>query len=172
MMFVRSGRLLAMGLMAAGLLWSAVSAQAQGDAAVVYRCPGNLYTSTISVKEAKEQGCRTLDGVPITVIPAPKRSSAPPATGGSSAARPDTRVDPGEQRARDSDARRILEAELQREEQRLAEMQAEYNKGEPERRGDERNYQKYLDRTADLKSSIARKESDIAALKRELSKLP
>jgi hypothetical protein len=163
MMFVRSGRLLAMGLMAACLFGSAVSAQAQGDAAVVYRCPGNLYTSTIS---------RTLDGVPVTVIPAPKRSSAPPATGGSSAARPDTRVDPGEQRARDSDARRILEAELQREEQRLAEMQTEYNKGEPERRGDERNYQKYLDRTADLKSSIARKESDIAALKRELSKLP
>ena len=38
---------------------------------------------------------------------------------------------------------------------------------QPERRGDERNYQKYLDRTADLKSGIARKESDIAALKRE-----
>jgi len=51
-------------------------------------------------------------------------------------------------------------------------MQAEYNKGEPERRGDERNYQKYLDRVSDLKSGIARKESDIAALKRELSKLP
>ena len=51
-------------------------------------------------------------------------------------------------------------------------MQKEYNNGEPERLGDERNYQKYLDRVADLKAAIARKESDIAAIKRELSKLP
>jgi hypothetical protein len=51
-------------------------------------------------------------------------------------------------------------------------MQKEYNNGEPERLGDERNYQKYLDRVADLKAGLARKESDIAAIKRELSKLP
>ena len=41
-----------------------------------------------------------------------------------------------------------------------------------DRRAFMRNYQKYLDRTADLKSSIARKEGDIAAIKRELAKLP
>lgn len=51
-------------------------------------------------------------------------------------------------------------------------MKREYNNGEPERMGNERNYQKYLDRVADLKSGIARKEGDIAAIKRELSKLP
>jgi chromosome segregation ATPase len=81
-------------------------------------------------------------------------------------------VDPVSQRARDSDSRRILEGELRREEERLAELKREYNNGEPERLGNERNYQKYLDRVADLKSSIARKESDIAAIKRELAKLP
>lgn len=159
---------------AAGLLFSAGAVHAQGDA-VVYRCPGNLYTSAISAKEAKEQGCRTLEGAPITVIAGPKRTNGAPASAAASASSPrpaNTRIDPNDQRARDSDARRILEAELQREEGRLAELQAEYNKGEPERRGDERNYQKYLDRVSDLKSSIARKESDIAALKRELSKLP
>ena len=41
-----------------------------------------------------------------------------------------------------------------------------------QRQGNERNYQKYLDRVADLKSSIARKEADIAAIKREIAKLP
>ena len=51
-------------------------------------------------------------------------------------------------------------------------MQREYNNGEPERQGNERNYQKYLDRVAEMKMAIARKESDIAALKRELGKLP
>ena len=48
------------------------------------------------------------------------------------------RVDPAEQRARDSDARRILQDELQREEDRLAELKKEYNNGEPERQGNER----------------------------------
>jgi uncharacterized protein involved in exopolysaccharide biosynthesis len=60
---------------------------------------------------------------------------------------------------------------LKKEEEQLAALQKEYNKGEPDRQGDEKNYQKYLDRTAELKASIARKESDIAALKRELGKL-
>ena len=148
-------------------------AQAQGDAPV-YKCPGNpvLYTDAISAKEAKTKGCSPLDGNPITVIPAPKRTGAG-VTSASAPRPPDSRIDPQEQRARDSDARRILEAELQREQQKLAEMQAEYNNGEPERQGAEhRNYQKYLDRVTELKAGITRKENDIAALKRELAKVP
>ena len=80
------------------------------------------------------------------------------------------RVDAAEQRNRDSDARRILEAELRKEEEQLANLRKEFNNGEPERRGDERNYQKYLDRVAEMKATIARKESDVAALRRELAK--
>ena len=144
---------------------------------VVYRCPGNpvLYTDTISAKEATAKGCKALEGAPITVIQGPKprvteaRAAVAPAAGSSPAG---ARVDPAEQRARDSDARRILEAELRREEERLTAMKAEYNNGEPERLGSERNFQKYQDRVADLKSAIARKESDISALKREVAKHP
>jgi transposase len=84
----------------------------------------------------------------------------------------DSRVDPTEQRARDSDARRILAAELKREEDRLAGLQAEYKGGEPDRLGGEKNYAKYQERVASLKASITRTEADIAALKRELAKLP
>jgi len=51
-------------------------------------------------------------------------------------------------------------------------MKAEYNTGEPGRLGSEQNYQTYLDRVADMKSAIARKEGDIAAIKRELTKQP
>ena len=97
--------------------------------------------------------------------------AVPPAASGG-ARSPNERVSPSEQRARDSDARRILEGELKREEQQLAALQKEYGNGEPERRGDERNYQKYLDRVAEMKAGIARKEADIAAIKRELAKLP
>ena len=81
-------------------------------------------------------------------------------------------MDPQAQRSRDNDSRRILEGELRREEDRLSELRKEYNNGEPERLGNERNYQKYLDRVAELKGNIARKESDVSAIRRELSKLP
>jgi len=53
----------------------------------------------------------------------------------------------------------------------LAELQQEFNNGEPERQGGERNYQKYADRVAEMRSAINRKEEDIAAIKRELAKL-
>jgi hypothetical protein len=80
-------------------------------------------------------------------------------------------VESADQKARDADKRRILETELQREEERLAGLKLTYNNGNPERQGDERNYQKYLDRVNELKASIERSENDVAALKRELSKL-
>ena len=113
-----------------------------------------------------------LDSPPITVIQSIKPRSAAPLAAGASGAPPVVRIDPAEQRARDSDSRRILDAELRREEERLAAMKIDFGNGEPERRGDEKNYQKYLDRVADMKSAIARKESDIAALKREIAKQP
>ena len=66
----------------------------------------------------------------------------------------------------------ILDTELRTEEERLAALQKDFNNGEPERQGNERNYQKYLDRVAEMRSAISRKEADIAAIKREITKLP
>ena len=158
----------------------AVSGAAAQTGRPVYRCPGPpvLYTDAISAAEADKRGCRTIEAAPITIIQGP-RPAAPAAkpggapTPGAAASRPaDQRVSPADQRSRDSDARRILEAELKREEEKLAALQREFNNGEPERRGDERNYQRYLDRVEEMKAGIARKESDIAAIKRELAKLP
>ena len=165
MFVVRSGwRRAAVGVLFGGV-FAVQAAVAEGS--VMYRCPGNEYNNTLSPKEAKDKGCKTLEGAPITVIQG-DRTRAP----ASSSSAAGTKVDPNDQRARDSDARRILESELRREEDRLAAMKLEYNNGEPERQGSERNYQRYLDRVAEMKAAIARKESDIAALKRELAKLP
>ena len=163
----------------------AVPAQAQAQpqqqpAGAVYRCPGPpvLYTDALSPNEARERGCRSIDGAPITVIQAPKpratagNASAPGAAAGPTPRAADAKVDPAAQRQRDSDARRILDIELRREEDKLVALRRDFNNGEPERRGDERNYQRYLDRVADMKAGILRSESDIAALKRELGKLP
>jgi hypothetical protein len=156
------------------LLIACGAAFAQQGGAVVYRCPGPpvLYTDALTPAEARERGCRTIEGAPVTVVPA-TRPRPPAQPNGASAPRPgESRIDPGAQRARDNEARRILQDELAREEERLAALKKEYNNGEPERRGDERNYQKYLDRVAEMKAAIARKEADIAAIKRELTKLP
>lgn len=154
-------------LMAAGAM-----APALAQSTIVYKCPGNLYTSDITAKEAAAKGCKTLEGAPVTVIQSTAPKRAPAAPGEPAARASDTRVDPADQRARDADKRRILEGELKREEERLAGLKAEYNNGQPERRGDERNYQKYLDRVAEMRSAISRKEADIAAIKREIDKLP
>lgn len=136
----------------------------------VYRCPGNLYTDSLSAKEAAAKGCKTLEGAPITVLQTvpPRRESKESRAAGSK----DAKVDPADQRARDSDARRILEDELKKQEDTLAALKKEYNNGQPERQGDERNYQKYLDRVAEMKASVARQEADVEALKRELAKMP
>ena len=152
---------------------------AQAGANAVYRCPGPsvLYTDALSAEEARSRGCRTIEGAPITIIQVTKpraAAGAPPASGngGAAASRPgDNRIDPQAQRQRDSDARRILENELQREEEKLAALKRDYSNGEPERRGDERNFQKNLDRAALMKSNLVRSESDIAAIRREIAKL-
>jgi len=119
--------------------------------------------------------CRALD-VPGAAIPAPRphvegtqrtRVPAPAAT----APADFPRVDSSEQKARDADRRQILQEELAGELGKLADMKREYNKGEPERRGDERNYAKYQERVANLKDSISRSEKNVEALKREISNI-
>jgi hypothetical protein len=147
-----------------------VIAAAQGGA-VYYQCPGNVFTNTISAKEAESRHCTSKEAREPTTIAGPVKPRT--ASGTAAASGPaNARVDPSAQRARDSDARKILEAELKSEEDRLAVLQKEFNNGTPERQGNERNYQKYLDRVAELKAAVARKESDIAAIQRELGKLP
>jgi hypothetical protein len=155
--------------------WGQTSTGSSAGSSQVYRCPGPpvLYTDALSAQEARERGCRTIEGAPITIIQASRPRAAASGGGGASASRPaDSKVDPGAQRQRDNDARRILQDELKREEETLAALQKDYNNGQPERAGNERNYQRYLDRVAEMKAAIARKEADIAALKREIAKLP
>ncbi|HSW18166.1 MAG TPA: hypothetical protein VLJ86_13130 [Ramlibacter sp.] len=156
----------------AAVLWTA---GLQAQTTRIFRC-GNTYTNDAA--EAQTKHCKPIEGGNITIVEgtrvnpvkATTGAAAPQAANG--AALPGQRVDPNDQRARDSDARMILEAELRKAESRHAELQKEYNNGEPEKLGPEtRNYQKYLDRVAELKASIARNEADMAGIRRELSRL-
>lgn len=129
----------------------------------IYRC-GNEYTNTVS--EAQAKSCKLISGGNVTIVQAQR-----PPTAGTRVASAGQRVDAGDQRAKDSDARLILETELKKAEARHAELLKEYNNGEPEKLGPEsRNHQKYLDRVAELKANLSRNESDIAGIRRELGR--
>jgi hypothetical protein len=148
-------------------LAAAAAGAASTETNVYYQCPGNVFTNTITAKEADAKGCKAREAQQPTTIPAPRQRPAANASGG-----PASRVDAQEQKARDTDSRKILQDELIKAQGQLDALQKEYNNGQPERNGNEKNYQKYLDRAADLKASIARTESDIAAITRELAKTP
>jgi len=135
----------------------------------IFRC-GNSYTNDET--QAKAMGCKAVEGGNVTVVQGTKVNGGAPA----SAVRPvvapaGSRVDAGDQKARDGEARAILEAELKKAEARRAELLKEYNNGEPEKLGPEtKNHQKYLDRVAELKAAIERSERDIEGLTREIGR--
>jgi hypothetical protein len=163
------GAALALALAAAG------AARAQG---VIYKCtPPNGSTEYTDVYRGNY--CKAMD-LPGLAIPAPPKRQGAPARAGGAAATPAApaatpgdfpRVDGAEQRARDADRRAILEDELKNETQKLAELRKEFNGGEPERRGDERNYAKYQERVAAMRDSISRSEKNVDALKREIANI-
>ena len=136
-----------------------------------WRCANNYYTGDRA--EAERLRCKPVEGGNITIVAAPViRTPAPAPVRVAAAPQSSQRVDEADQRARDSDSRAILEAELRKAEARQAELVKEYNNGEPEKQGPEaRNHQKYLDRVAELKAAIARNESDIAGIRRELGRV-
>ena len=145
--------------------------------AQIYRCnaPGGGTTEYINnIKDAQARGCKTVEGGNITVVQGAPVAKPPVRVAAITPSGTATRTDGSpDQKARDSDSRGILEAELKKAEAKLAEQQKEYNSGEPDKQGIEgRNYQRYLDRVTELKDGITRNQSDIAGLKREISRLP
>lgn len=133
----------------------------------IYRC-GNEYTNNAT--EAKARGCKIMEGGNITIIQGTVPASSSSSSRSSAPSAP--RTSSPEQRARDSDARRILEAELRKAEERLAQAEKAYANGQPEKEGIEaRNHQRYLDRVAALKAELDRAQSDVNGLRRELDRM-
>ena len=164
------------------LLLAAAGAASAQD--VIYRC-GNEYTNNVS--QAKAKGCKPVDGSGVTVIHGTR--PATPASSGATSAKPKSagtssasaasaapapvRSDNTAQKARDSDARAILQTELNKAQAKLSELKAEYNDGNPVRTALElRNPQGYPERVEKLKADVKRQESDVAGIRRELDRLP
>ena len=172
-------------------LWlGALCAPAAWSQDRIYRC-GNEYTN--NANQAKERGCRLVEGGNVTVLQSsrpfslstPASPSSPSSSGTSSSSSSSgassaksaapanaPRIDTSVQRSRDSDARAIFESELRKAEARLAQLNKEYNNGNPERTAlDLRNPQHYMERTAEIKANMARTASDIESIRRELGRL-
>ena len=143
-------------------------AQAQSDVFVCVDDHGNKeYKNTGATK-----GCKRIDLSNVTVIAAPRRG---PVVAQTASIKPSgspgdfPKIDSSTQKTRDNDRRQILLDEMKIEEGKLADLKKEFNGGEPERQGNERNYAKYQERVASMKEDIGRTEKNIEALRRELN---
>ncbi|MDD5329377.1 MAG: DUF4124 domain-containing protein [Sulfuricella sp.] len=117
----------------------------------------------VTYSNAPLKGAKKLNLEPISTVamPKPKQPVASPAGF--------PRVDSETQKKRDGTRREILEQELGAEQKLLEGAKKAQAEGEATRQGDERNYQKYLDRVQALKDNVTLHEKNIEALNKELA---
>lgn len=119
------------------------------------------------------KGCKKIDLPGITTFVAPPVKMPAAGAGGKSTATPGDfpKVDGNIQKERDNDRKQILQKELKTEQQKLENLKKEYNNGQPERLGNERNYAKYQERVKNMEEDIHRSERNVEALNREISNM-
>lgn len=131
----------------------------------VYKCvdeDGHVtYTNTKPSPKAK---CSALSR-DQRVSTVPGRAASTPSPAGF------PRVNGDVQKARDNDRRVILEQELAAEQKNLDQAKKELAEQESIRTGDERNYQRVLDRLQPFKDKVALHERNLEALKKEIGNL-
>lgn len=144
------------------LLATALPAQAD-----IFKCVGSDGHVTYANVGGKHCKRLTLDPVPP---PAPRPAAKPAAP---QAATPANfpKVEESAQRSRDNDRRRILENELASEQRNLDQAKKELAEQEAVRNGDERNYQKVIDRLQPFKDRVALHERNVEAIRNEIARL-
>jgi hypothetical protein len=155
------------------IIAGALGASASGAYAALCKyvdANGHVTYSDSPVKGSTQSSC--FEAPPVPPAPAPRASppgspasSAAPAPGGL------PNVDSATQRKRDDSRRKILQDELAVEEKALDGARKALAEGEAVRLGDERNYQRYLERIQGLKDRVTQHEKNVSALKQELSNL-
>ena len=151
--------------------------------AQIFRCMDNngqvVYTNTTR----KFKRCKKLKlPVDIRPTPSPKKISKPspskvkvtsrtPGKARALSAKGFPSISSREQKNKDNDRMRILEKELAHEQDSLAKAKIELEEQRAVRNGDERNYQKYLDRINAYQEKVTVHERNISALSEEIGKL-
>ncbi|HTO49016.1 MAG TPA: DUF4124 domain-containing protein [Burkholderiales bacterium] len=146
----------------------AYAQQPQGTG-TVWRCTEqdgkSHYTNIKKETEGKQCAVVTREVSVVSAPPPQRRAAATPTPSDF------PRVDANTQRSRDDGRRRILEDELYTEEKGLSDAKAKLAEQESIRNGDEKNYQRVIERLKPYQDAVDRAERNVAALKRELSGL-
>ena len=138
----------------------------------MYKCVDADGRVTYTNDPSLARGCKLLDsGQAVSTVPAPVRPPAASSGTGSSTPSSVPRVSAGDQRVRDDGRRQVLESELRTEEEALAQAERNLLEQESVRLGNERNYQKVLDRLQPFKDKLELHKRNIEALRREISGL-
>jgi hypothetical protein len=147
------------------LMGLAVSAHAE-----IYECMDGSGNKRFTNVKSEAAGCKPMNLPPVSSVPAPKLGAKP---GDSRAATPGSfpKVDPSTQQQRDTGRRKILEQELANEESMLEQAKKALAEQESTRLGNERNYQRVLERLEPYKKKVALHESNITNLRKEMSSL-
>ena len=130
--------------------------------AQVFKCVDAAGKITYSNEGGATKGCKPLSGEQ-SVSTISMRASPPPAAF--------PKVSDEMQKERDKARRQILEKELDSERLALEGARKELTEQEAARYGNEKNYQKTLDRLQPYKDVVERHERNIEALNQELSGL-
>lgn len=139
---------------------------ASAHANTLYKCVDE--DGRVSYVDAKNKGslksCKILSqDLPVSTVSGQRAKAPSPPNF--------PKVDGDTQKSRDSERRRILEQELATEQQNLDTARKALSDQEAIRSGDEKNYQRVLDRLQPFKDKAALHERNIEALKKELANL-
>ena len=129
----------------------------------IWECSDERGNKRFTNIKSEAKGCRVLNIVPPNTVPGGRQTASPAAT-----PKDFPRVDGDTQRSRDAERRRILEQELASEQKALAQARKELAEQESMRLGNERNYQRVLDRLEPYKKKVRLHEGNVANLRREL----
>lgn len=134
-------------------------------AAEIFKCTDSAGNTTYSNMQGRN--CKNLN------VEAPSSGARPRSSSATSSSTPASfpRVDGPTQKARDDDRRRILDQEVAAEQKNLEQARRELSEQEAIRNGDERNYQRVLDRLQPFKDRVALHERNIEAIRKEIAHL-
>jgi hypothetical protein len=162
-------------LVATTALALAPASHAQGT---VWRCAesdGRPHYTNIK-KDTEGKTCvvvtkevSVVSGAAPGAVPAATRASGTQAATATPPGFP--RVDRETQRLRDDSRRKILEDELATEQKSLVDAKTKLTEEESVRHGDEKNYQRVLDRLKPYQEAVERHERNVTALRREIANL-
>jgi hypothetical protein len=143
--------------------WAETCKYLDGEGKVIYsNTPNNPPKGATKVK------CFD-DPAPKSPASSNKNPDAKPANTDAKAKTP--RVSEDAQKTRDNERRRILEQEVADETKQLAQAKEQLAAQEAVRNGNERNYERFLERVQPYRDAVATHERNLEALKREIANL-